>query len=63
MRRSVFTALVLLIALGVPAPARAQATTPPAQTPAKPAAPAQPASRLSRPPRRPTPSSGPACSR
>ncbi len=43
MRRPVFTALALLIALGVPAPARAQATPPPAPTPAKPAAPAQPA--------------------
>ena len=44
MRRPVFTALALLIALGVPAPARAQATPPPAPTPAKPATPpAQPA--------------------
>ena len=52
MRRSGFTLLILLIALGVPAPARAQATPPPAQTPAQtppkpatppPATPAQPA--------------------
>ena len=40
MRRPVFTPLVLLIALGVPAPARAQATTPPAQHAGQPTQPA-----------------------
>ena len=43
MRRPVFTPLVLLVALGLPATARAQAATTPAQAPAKPATPAQPA--------------------
>ena len=43
MRRLVFMPLVLLVALGLPAMARAQAATPPAQTPPKPATPAQPA--------------------
>ena len=55
MRRLVFTPLVLVAALGLPASARAQAATPPAQTPAKPATPAQPAATQPAAPAEPEP--------